>query len=238
MYAGQKQRVSLARAAYAQPDLVLLDDPLSALDAGTAKLVFERLIKSPKAFFSDTAVILVTHASHFLNRVDRLLVIVDGQNKFLGSWEELTRFDSDDPKTIGAIGFIRNSVQEKHTGNDEEYGDRMDIMGFQGKYESRALMTIEEREHGLSSINTWLLWFKHAGGAVFLGILMLLLTLDRFMYVATEYWLALWTKGADSSIEVFGIYFPPQTEGRSAQYKYLLVYCLILVVSLFFTFLR
>lgn len=28
---GQKQRVSLARAAYAQPDLVLMDDPISAL---------------------------------------------------------------------------------------------------------------------------------------------------------------------------------------------------------------
>jgi ABC-type protease/lipase transport system fused ATPase/permease subunit len=80
--AGQKQRVSLARAAYARPHLVLLDDPLSALDAGTAKVVFERLFRSRNAFFKNTAVVLVTHASHFLNRVDKVLVMVHGSNKF------------------------------------------------------------------------------------------------------------------------------------------------------------
>ena len=35
-FTGQKQRVSLARAAYSRPDLVLMDDPISAL--GTNKI--------------------------------------------------------------------------------------------------------------------------------------------------------------------------------------------------------
>lgn len=34
---GQKQRISLARAVYAQPDLLLLDDPLSAVDSHVAR---------------------------------------------------------------------------------------------------------------------------------------------------------------------------------------------------------
>jgi ATP-binding cassette subfamily C (CFTR/MRP) protein 1 len=41
---GQKQRVSLARAVYQQRDVVLLDDPLSAVDAHVGKHIFEQVI--------------------------------------------------------------------------------------------------------------------------------------------------------------------------------------------------
>lgn len=202
-------------------------------------MVFERLIKSPSAYFSETAVVLVTHAAHILNRVDRVMVIVDGQNKFLGSWVELVAYESDDPKTKGAVDFIRNSVQEAHSGSDETGEEDSDESGPDSNIgDKKSLMTIEEREHGLSSVDTWLLWFRRAGGMCFLGTLSILLAFDRFMYVATEYWLAQWTQGAESPVVVFGIYFPPQSEGRSAQYKYLAVYALIVIVSLCATLAR
>ena len=99
-------------------------------------------------------------------------------------------------------------------------------------------MTEEEREQGLSSLKTWLLWFKHAGGAFFIIFQVLFMTIDRFSYVAVEFWLAKWTSGAYESIEMFGITFDPQTDGRSAQYKYLLVYFLILCISVVSTTVR
>lgn len=237
---GQKQRVSLARAAYSCPDLVLLDDPLSALDAGTAKEVFSRLIKSPSAFFRSTAVVLVTHAAHFLNRVDSILVVVDGRSKFLGTWDELAVLEPQDDKTQGAINFIRNSVQEENSSYEEiETKENNPMPGnVMEKSRTKTLMTVEEREHGLSSMRTWLLWFNHAGGMSYMGVMVFLMVVDRFAYVATEYWLARWTGGADSPIVVFGITFAPQTDGRSAQYQYLLVYFLILLVSMVFTVLR
>ncbi len=40
---GQKARVSLARAVYAQHDIVLMDDPISALDANVRKLIFKEV---------------------------------------------------------------------------------------------------------------------------------------------------------------------------------------------------
>jgi ABC-type sulfate/molybdate transport systems ATPase subunit len=244
-HAGQKQRVSLARAAYARPDLVLLDDPLSALDAGTAKLVFERLIRSRNAFFKDTAVVLVTHASHFLNRGDKVLVTVDGGNKFYGSWSELGSFipTDDDKKTKGAIEFIQKAVQEGHILEDNEgaAGDSPARDTILDKKEKKgSLITIEKREHGLSRLGTWLLWSKHAGGFFFMTLQVLFMTIDRFVYVEVEYWLALWTRGSEQSIEAFGIEFAPQTDGRSAQYKYLTVYSLIVlrVLSVAATILR
>ena len=41
---GQKLRVSMARAVYAQRDLYLLDDPLSAVDAHVGKQIFDEVI--------------------------------------------------------------------------------------------------------------------------------------------------------------------------------------------------
>jgi ATP-binding cassette subfamily C (CFTR/MRP) protein 1 len=232
--------VSLARAAYARPDLVLLDDPLSALDAGTAKLVFERLIRSRNAFFKDTAVVLVTHAAHFLNRVDKVLVMVDGSNKFYGSWLELGSFNPGDKKTKGAIEFIQKAVQEGHTleGN-EGAGDSTTRDTTLDKTERRgSLIPIEQREHGFSSLGTWLLWFKHAGGFFFMTSQVLFLALTPLSYIAVEYWLARWTRGSEQSIEAFGIEFAPQTDGRSAQYKYLTVYSLIVLFSVTATIAR
>jgi ATP-binding cassette subfamily C (CFTR/MRP) protein 4 len=39
---GQKARVSLARAVYADRDIILMDDPISALDANVRKKIFKR----------------------------------------------------------------------------------------------------------------------------------------------------------------------------------------------------
>mmetsp|Transcript_25373 Transcript_25373/g.59448 ORF Transcript_25373/g.59448 Transcript_25373/m.59448 type:complete len:761 (-) Transcript_25373:1399-3681(-) len=237
---GQKQRVALARAAYAAPDVVLLDDPLSALDSGTSKLVFEKLIKGRDALFSECAVVLVTHASHFLNLVDSILIIVDGRNMFYGTWSELTHFSSPDEHTRTAVNHIRSSVQEGAERDDsaEEEENADQSLSDSKKKKTHKIMTVEEREYGLSSSKTWLLWFKYAGGLPFLSLMFVLLSFDRFFYVAVEYWIARWTDGADKEITVWGVSFPPQTDGLSAQYDYLRVFATLIALSVMFTSLR
>lgn len=186
---GQKQRVSLARAAYSRPDIVLLDDPLSALDSGTAKDVFKRLIKGSNAVFRDSAVVLVTHASQFLSRCDQILLLVDGQNKYFGTWTELSKFMPADARTKEAVDHMRMSVQETQTHKDQDNDVDQIAVTTETKGVSNTLMTVEDREHGLSSLNTWLLWFRHAGGMYYLGILIFAMVFDRLAYIALEYWL-------------------------------------------------
>jgi hypothetical protein len=169
------------------------------------------------------------------------MVVVDCENKFRGSWSALADFNPSDSKTRSAIEFIRSSVQEDHSSSNDT--DKAQFDSGETSSEAKAetssrLMTVEQREHGLSSLSTWLLWFHHAGGVYFMGVLLLLLAIDRFLYVALEYWLARWTQGAFAAVAVFGIEFPPQTDGLEAQFRYLSVYSLILLLALVFTFLR
>ncbi|RLL96888.1 hypothetical protein CFD26_106852 [Aspergillus turcosus] len=73
---GQKQRLALARAVYARAPLVVLDDTLSALDARTEKLVFDRLLSKTGLFQQlGATVILVTHSVQHLRSADNIIVL-------------------------------------------------------------------------------------------------------------------------------------------------------------------
>lgn len=69
---------SLARAAYRNADIYLMDDPLSAVDAHVGRHLFTRCIgpKSRLARQKSTR-ILVTHQVHFLKDADWLVFIRD-----------------------------------------------------------------------------------------------------------------------------------------------------------------
>ena len=64
---GQRARVGLARVLYSQSEVVLLDDPLSAIDSEVALSLFQNALL--KALSHRTRV-LVTHQLHLLNEVD------------------------------------------------------------------------------------------------------------------------------------------------------------------------
>ena len=85
---GQKQRVGLARSAYHVSDIVLMDDPLSAVDAHVAKHIFDQLI-GPNGWLKGRTRILVTHNLGFLHKVDRILLFHEGRIVDQGSLEQL-----------------------------------------------------------------------------------------------------------------------------------------------------
>jgi ATP-binding cassette, subfamily C (CFTR/MRP), member 4 len=75
---GQRARVSLARALYADPDIYLLDDPLSAVDTSVAKLLFEKCING---YLKNKIRILVTHQVHYLENVNNVLTLNNVRHK-------------------------------------------------------------------------------------------------------------------------------------------------------------
>ncbi|OYV98717.1 MAG: hypothetical protein B7Z62_03300 [Deltaproteobacteria bacterium 37-65-8] len=72
---GQKQRATIARALCAGAPFLLLDDALSAVDAGTEREIFEGILSEK----GERTVLFSTHRMASLSRCDRILVLADGR---------------------------------------------------------------------------------------------------------------------------------------------------------------
>uniref|UniRef100_A0A4W3ID60 ABC-type glutathione-S-conjugate transporter n=1 Tax=Callorhinchus milii TaxID=7868 RepID=A0A4W3ID60_CALMI len=85
---GQKQRVSLARAVYSMADIIILDDPLSAVDTHVGKHIFNRVI-GPRGLLQHRTRVLVTHGLTFLPHVDQIVVLEAGAVSEVGTFAAL-----------------------------------------------------------------------------------------------------------------------------------------------------
>ncbi|MBA2941711.1 ATP-binding cassette domain-containing protein [Paenibacillus sp. CGMCC 1.16610] len=82
---GQKQRVSIARALYVDPEILMLDDALSAVDAKTEAEII-RGIRSERA---GKTTLITTHRLSAVQHADRILVLDEGYIVEEGTHEEL-----------------------------------------------------------------------------------------------------------------------------------------------------
>lgn len=82
---GQKQRVALARALLRDPQILILDDSLSAVDTHTEETILENL----RTVFEGRTVFLVSHRISTVRRADLILVLEEGRIAERGSHEEL-----------------------------------------------------------------------------------------------------------------------------------------------------
>ena len=83
---GQKARISLARAVYADKPILLMDDPISALDKNVMSKIFNELFLT---HLRDKTRIMVTHSIDYLHVFDRIFLLQKGRLVQSGTYDEI-----------------------------------------------------------------------------------------------------------------------------------------------------
>jgi len=103
---GQQQRVALARALASEPGLLLLDEPLSALDA-LVRLHLRSEIRALQRRLGVTTILVTHDQEEAMSVSDRLVVLNKGHIEQVGTPKEVYR----EPATSFVAGFIGRSTE-------------------------------------------------------------------------------------------------------------------------------
>lgn len=112
---GQRQRLALARAVAAAPAVLVLDDPLSALDVATEERVEQEL----RSVLADTTALIVAHRPSTVMLADRVALLEDGRITAVGTHTELLR-ESEHYR------FVISSLEDEQRQADAEASDLFD----------------------------------------------------------------------------------------------------------------
>lgn len=182
---GQKQRMNIARAIYFDADLILMDDPLSAVDAHVGRHIFDNAIMG---LLKNKARILATHQLWVLNRCDRIIWMEEGKIQAIDTFTNLME---------NHVGFQQlmetTAVEEEREPEAEEEEVEEEKKNEKKKHKAPALMQAEDRS--VKSVS-WTVYadYIRASGTPFNALLIfLLLLLSQCANISTSLWLSWWT---------------------------------------------
>jgi ABC-type multidrug transport system fused ATPase/permease subunit len=139
---GQKQRLNIARAIYSNADIVLMDDPLSAVDAHVGRHIMDNAICG---LLRDKCRVLATHQLHVLHRVDRIVWMKDGDIYKVATFRELIDRDVEFQKLMKTTAREEKAENQENTDNDFEVEGEKKVSN---RKKAAALMQQEERAVG------------------------------------------------------------------------------------------
>ncbi|EGV65694.1 P-loop containing nucleoside triphosphate hydrolase protein [Yamadazyma tenuis ATCC 10573] len=192
---GQKARINLARAVYAEPDTILLDDVLSAVDSRVGKHIVNNLFNG---LLKDKTRVLATHQLSFIDNADRVVFLNGDGTIDVGTIDELSARNASFRKLFefNLVMADKKDVDEVISEDDSnrsamQYNDIDDFaMNELGR-------VVEAEEKGANSIS-WDVYKKYIdlGSGIFgwaaAPIFIFLMCLATFCQVFTNTWLSYW----------------------------------------------
>jgi ATP-binding cassette subfamily B protein len=104
---GQRQRLALARAVAAKPAILVLDDPLSALDVATEALVEEAL----RNVLKNTTALIVAHRPSTVQLADKVALMQDGKVVAVGKHSDLLASNEHYRYVISSLDASGNQIE-------------------------------------------------------------------------------------------------------------------------------
>ena len=157
---GQRARVSLARAAYADGDVYLLDDPLSAVDFKVGQHIFDKCIKD---LMGDKTRLLISHQEQHMRDADEVIVLYKGRVLGKGNFLELQEQGFLNATVDKLYKKVQkdNKAEDSFAGESEKEHEDADCSGriaVQAKQYKNLDISQEDRSIGVLS---WILYWDY-----------------------------------------------------------------------------
>ena len=210
---GQKARISLARTVYADKDIYLLDDPLSAVDSIVAERLYSECIRG---ILKDKIVILVTHQLRFVHDSNHVLVLDKGEPLCMGNYKEVI----ENPSCKEIFEKVKDEPKPKEEETTVQLDDDiapLDIKDIANKNFNLSLISLptkedferenlleklenhenslsaEKNEKGSVSIKAYLIYFWK-GAHIFGPMILIMIMLTQLLGdIGLNYYLVFWT---------------------------------------------
>ena len=193
---GQRARVALARAVYSNARILLLDDPLSALDYNTGETIVQRCFSGP--LMQDRTVVLVTH---------RTMLVHDIANQIIDIENGRARVQSKDAASVSPVDDSKRIQQSRdeetpHTEQDEETAAVPDKF-------------IEEEYRAEWGVQAKVYWrYIKAGKYKWWIALVAVLTVYRLTAVGQSWFLKEWGESYKETFMVFDMLNPTKLSDK------------------------
>lgn len=184
---GQKARIALARVLYSDADIVLLDDPLSAVDSHVGKTIWNDAVLGYLKQ-RGTTVLIASHQTQYFNDCDRVIQIINGK---IEHFDTVPNLMDQGVKIMGITGETTQTSTamtnlKSNPVNSQQKPDSEEVHGALKDYDASKAKTITEEnvtKAGTVTFDTYAKWCK--SGAIGLGILTLILLV--IAQAATQY---------------------------------------------------
>ncbi|KAI1662998.1 ATP-binding cassette transporter protein YOR1-like protein [Daldinia decipiens] len=183
---GQKQRLNIARAIYFDADIVLMDDPLSAVDAHVGRHIMDNAILG---LLKDKCRILATHQLWVLNRCDRIIWMDGGKMQAIDTFDNLMANHSGfrhlmETTALEETNKETPAIVEEKTGGDKDK---------KKKKRGQGLMQAEERAVASVPWSVYTAYVRASGSILNAPLTLSVLLLSQGANVMTSLWLSYWT---------------------------------------------
>ncbi|KAF2746360.1 P-loop containing nucleoside triphosphate hydrolase protein [Sporormia fimetaria CBS 119925] len=216
---GQKARVALARAVYSDARVILLDDPLSALDHDTAESIVKRLLAGP--LMKGKTVILVTHRTELCHGLARQWVeIINGKAII------------HEPTAAEERDLHRKDTQEPVDEEDQKKREEEQTAAIPDKF-------IEDEHRSKGGVKLHVYWrYIKAGTLKWWIISIFVMAVFRLLDVAQNWFIKAWGEGYDGK-KKDGVYdfLPPPTENVTPWLELFFGFVVVTAVFYWITFL-
>lgn len=196
---GQKQRLNIARAIYFDADIVLMDDPLSAVDAHVGRHIFDNAILG---LLKDKCRILATHQLWVLNRCDRIIWMENGKIQAIDTFDNLMR------DSVAFQQMLETTAVEEKEDGPLLPAAAEDNGGEKKKKKGKTLMQSEERAVSSVPWSVYDSYIRASGSILNAPLTFFLLIMTQGANIMTSLWLSYWTSnrfGLDMGVYI-GVY--------------------------------